>query len=253
MVQFVMTTGISNQQSYSFQGLVAGAQMTLLAGVIMTVVYYFFVPMRPEQNLLRSLRRFFHGCGRVMRAFALDGPPQRAQERRVRKRYLESMVLPAPANIQRAQKNLDYALYPDNSPDKVKRLHDSIQSISYRLQSLEIAHNRFARHSSEFPESLIPLRKRIRETTQHVFECWASFDPGDAFEQQRVLLEHLSRDVQQQFDALATGRDRDPVSDPALTSLYTMLGSVRGLIEAMVNAQGVINQINWQQWTAARF
>ena len=43
------------------------------------------------------------------------------------------------------------------------------------------------------------------------------------------------------------------VSDQMLTDLYTMLGSVRGLSEAMGNAQSVMNQINWPQWTATRF
>jgi hypothetical protein len=38
-----------------------------------------------------------------------------------------------------------------------------------------------------------------------------------------------------------------------LTDLYTLLGSVRGLIDAMANAQAAINQINWQQWAAVRF
>ena len=69
IIMFVLMTGISNQQSYSFQGLVDGALMVLLAGVIMTVVFFLFSPMRPEQALLRSLRRFFHGCARVTRGF----------------------------------------------------------------------------------------------------------------------------------------------------------------------------------------
>jgi hypothetical protein len=163
------------------------------------------------------------------------------------------MVLPAPVKIQKAQKNLDYKLYPDNTPDKVQRLLDSLQSIAYRLQSVEIAHDRCARQSWEFPESLVPLRSQVRESVQLVFDRWASLDPGDAFEQQRSSLQYLSRDLQQQLNDLETGSDRDPTSDRVLTDLYTMLGSVRGLIDAMANTQATINQINWQQWAATRF
>jgi hypothetical protein len=253
MIMFVVATGISNQQSYSFQGLVDAALMILLAGAILTAVYYLFNPMRPEQVLLRSLRRFFHGCARVTGGFALDGPSKRAKGRRIRKRYFESVVLPAPAKIQKAQKNLDYKLYPDNSPDKVQRLHDSLQSIAYRLESLELAHDRIARHSSELPEPFVRAGTQVRHTMQGIFERWARLEPGDVFEQQRVSLEHLSRELDQQFDDLESGRDRDLTSDQDLTSLYTMLGSVRGLIDAMANAQIVINQINWQQWATVRF
>jgi len=54
------------------------------------------------------------------------------------------------------------------------------------------------------------------------------------------------------IDALATGQDRGPISDRVLADLYTMLGSVKGLIEAMANAQSIINQINWRAWATPR-
>ena len=40
MIMFVVGTGISNQQSYSFQGLVDAALMLLLAGAIVTVGWF---------------------------------------------------------------------------------------------------------------------------------------------------------------------------------------------------------------------
>ena len=57
-------------------------------------------------------------------------------------------------------------------------------------------------------------------------------------------------DLEGQFDALET---RQGSGDQVLTDLYTLLGSTRGLIEAMADAQSSINQINWQQWATARF
>jgi hypothetical protein len=88
---------------------------------------------------------------------------------------------------------------------------------------------------------------------QVVFEQWASFESGDVFEQQSGSLQDLSRDLQQQLDSLTTDRDPDAISDRVLNDLYTLLGSVRGLIDAMANTQAAINQINWQQWAAPRF
>ena len=86
-----------------------------------------------------------------------------------------------------------------------------------------------------------------------MFERWAAFEPDDAFEQQRGSLQDLSHDLQQQLDALESSGDGDSISDSLLTDLYTMLGSVKGLIEAMANAQSIINQINWAQWATPRF
>jgi uncharacterized membrane protein YccC len=255
MPMFVMMTGISNQQNYSFMGLVDGALMIMLALVIIAVVQTLLSPIRPEQTLLSSVRRFFRGCARVVGEFALDGPADRAKGRRLRKRHFESMVLPTTMSIQTAQKSLDYRLYPDNTSEKVQRLHDSLQSIAYRLQSLEITHDRITRESTGLPAPLVPLRNQMRETVQRVFERWASLEAGDAIEQQRGSMEHLSHELQQQLDDLETGQDREPISDSdrALTDLYTWLGSLRGLIGAMADTQAVINQINWRQWAIARF
>ena len=73
LVMFVMMTGISNQQSYSFMGLVDGALMMLLALCIVAVVQTLLSPLRPEQSLLTSVRRFFRGCARVVGGFSLAG------------------------------------------------------------------------------------------------------------------------------------------------------------------------------------
>ena len=42
IIMFVVLTGISNQQSFSFQSVAVGSQMILIAGIVMTVVYFLF-------------------------------------------------------------------------------------------------------------------------------------------------------------------------------------------------------------------
>jgi hypothetical protein len=250
LAMFVMLTGISNQQSYSFMGLVDGALMMMLALCVVAVVQTLLSPSRPEQSLLHSVRRFFCGCAGVGGGYSLAGPPGRDQGRWLRKRCFESMILPAPRKIQAAQKHLDFKLFPDNTPEKVQRLLDGMQNITYRLQALEIAHQLLVQRALEYPESFALVGSQVRTTLQRVFEGWASLEPHDEFEQQRGSLQNLAHDLREQFDALENRQDS---SDQVLTDLYTLLGSVRGLIEAMADAQGAINQINWQQWATPRF
>jgi hypothetical protein len=163
------------------------------------------------------------------------------------------MVLPAPGEIHGAAQHVDYKLYPENSPEMVQQLHDSLQSIAYRLESLELAGERISSQSSEFPEEVVHVGKQARETIQLIFERWASLEADDVFEQQRGSLEQQSRELEEQLAVLDTDQNRDPVSDRLRAALYTMLGSWRGLIDAMANAQTVINRINWHQWATARF
>jgi hypothetical protein len=248
IIQFFMSVGISNQQSYSFQGMVTGALMTILAGTVMTLVYFCFRPMLPEQNLLNHLHRFFRGCARVISAIPAS-PAAHVDGRRVRrKRYLQSMVLPAPAKIEAVQQQLDYQRFPDNDAEKVQRLQDCVQSIANRMRSLELAYERIARQSSELPKSLIPFRQDLRATAERVFKRWAQFDPANALDEERVSLQQLTREYEQQLDQLES-----TVSDEVLRDLYTMLGVVRGLFAAMANTQVVISQINWRQWSTTQF
>ena len=61
------------------------------------------------------------------------------------------------------------------------------------------------------------------------------------------------RDLQSQLETLEKGGDRNPIGDRMLADIYTLLGSVRGLIEALAKAEDVFSQINWRQWTTVRF
>jgi hypothetical protein len=227
--------------------------MMILGLSILSVVYMLWTPSRPERILLSSLKRFFHGCGHITSGFALDRLKDRVKGRKLRKRYYESMVLPVPAQLQKVEKNLEYKLFPDNTPEKVKLLLDSMESISFSLQSLEIAYDRVATNCPDLMTSFSPLRKQLRERLQRVFGSWARFQRTDALGDERATLQEISRDLEKQLDMLHYDRDKARTEDRMIRDFYALLGSVRSLIETMADMQGVINQINWDQWARARF
>ncbi len=163
------------------------------------------------------------------------------------------MVLPAPAKIQAAAAHLDGKRYPDNPPEIVGRLVDALQSITDRLQSLEIAHRKFSSHASGLPEAFIPIADQMQKVLQSVFKQWARMEPGKAIEQQKSELQQIAHDLLQQFHELNAGSGQQETGDKLITDLYVMVGSARGLIEAMDNTQLVINQINWHQWATPQF
>ena len=80
LVMFVMMTGISNQQSYSFMGLVDGALMMMLGLGVVAVVQTLLSPFRPEQSPAEQcspfLSRLRTGCRRI-----LLGWPRRTRPR----------------------------------------------------------------------------------------------------------------------------------------------------------------------------
>ena len=251
LILFVMMTGISNEQSYSFTGLVDGAIMMMMALGIIAIVQTLFNPLRPEQILLKTVRQFCVGCARVIGGFHLEESVNRTRKRRLRKRMFESLVQPAPEKIQATQKDLNFSLFPDNPPAKVQTLIDALQNISYRLQSLEISQHRLTQHASELPESFTLVGMQIEKYLQSEFERWERFESSVELELQHNELSRLSDELEQQLDQMLI--DREQNQDQIRTDVYTTIGSLRSLIEAMKNTQAVFNQINWRQWKTVRF
>jgi hypothetical protein len=66
-------------------------------------------------------------------------------------------------------------------------------------------------------------------------------------------LQKLARDLERQFDVLTTNQSQVELDDRLLGDFYFMIGTIRGLVDAMTNAQIVINEINWRQWATPRF
>ncbi len=248
-----MMTGISNDQSYSFTGLVDGALMIVLAvgivAIVQTLIESPETGTGPAENrtpILSRLRRSRVHMSWMVREDRTHGGDSANDT-------FESMILPAPAKVQAAHGNIDDSLYPDNPPEKVDGLIDAMQSIANRMQALEVAQQQFAEDAWQLPSSFTLEMTRLRESLQSVFVQWAKLEPRDAIEHPQAELGQLAVDLEQQFDTLATSRSQHKLDDRLLTDLYAMIGTVRGLVEAMANTQVAIKQLNWQQWATPRF
>lgn len=247
LIFFVMMTGISNNQVYSFPGLVNGAFMSLLALGVIAIVQTLFNPLRPEQRLLKTVHQLCLGCARVLNEFQEEAPINRLKKRRVRKRIFESLIQPAPGKIQAAQKQLNYKLFPDNPPAKVQTLIDALQNISFRMQSLEMAQNRLTHHTEALPESFSVIDGQIQNFLQSEFESWQRFESRDELANRQNELTRLSEELEQRLDQLNLSQDQ------TYTDLYSLIGSLRSLIDAMASTQAAFAQINWSQWATVRF
>lgn len=252
IMMFVNMTGISNHQTYSFMGLVTTGMVLILVVTIIAAIYMLLSPSRPERILLTSVRRFFKGCYGITGAFAFRGPKKQERGRNLRKRYFESMVLPASRQLRAAQKNLNYKLFPDNDAEKVALLTAALQEMVYRIEALEIAYEQVATNYPDKLETLSPLRKEMRERFQRVFRNWARFKQTEALEDERTAILELARDLERKLDAQEDD-DTDLTDEKGSEVLYALMGAVRGLLQTMVETRKAVGQINWGQWAAARF
>ena len=253
LAMFVMMVDINNDQIYSFILLVTAGLVMLLGVSTVMIVHRLLSPMHPEKIMLRSVRRFLIGCARITGEFRLLSPRQRAREHQIKKRIFETTILPIATQLLSLEKRLDYPQFPENSPEKVQDLVDSLQSIRFRLQSLEASYDKAANESPELMQALAPLSEKWRQRVQSVFEQWAHLDKMDTLIDEWSTESSLSHELERQLGELKQGKSADSIDDRALQNLYACMGSTQSLLEAMKELGDSMQRINWNQWAVARF
>ena len=253
LAMFVMMVDINNQQSYSFIALVTAGLVMLLGISTVVIVHRLLSPMHPEKILLRSMHRFLAGSARIINDFRLRSPRQQRRGRKRRKRVFETAILPISAQLSSIEKNLDYALFPDNTAEKVQHLLDSLQAVRLRLLTLEASYTTAESESPELMRSLDALNGKWRVRIYRVLEKWARLEQADTLINEWRTQPSLSQELEQQLDSLQGNREAGEFDEQALRNIYTMLGSTRSLLESMQELGDSMKQINWKQWEVARF
>ena len=253
LAMFVMMVDINNQQSYSFIALVTTGLVMLMGISIVVIVHRLLSPMHPEKVLLRSMHRFLAGSARIIGDFRAFSPRQQRRGRQRRKRLFENAILPISAQLLTLEKNLDYSLFPDNTPEKVQHLVDSLQSVRLRLLTLETSFTVAEAESPELMHSLDTLNEKWRTRIASVLEKWARLEQTDALIKEWKSGTTLSEDLEQHLEKLQQDKHPDDFSGQALRNLYAVLGSTKSLLDAMHELGNSMQQINWKQWEVARF
>ena len=253
LAMFVMMVDINNQQAYSFIALVTAGLVMMLGISIVVIVHRLLSPMHPEKILLRGVHRFLAGSARIIDDFRLRSPRQQRRGRQRRKRVFETAILPISTQLLSVEKNLDYHLFPENTPEKVRHLLDSLQSVRLRLLNLENSYTRAESEAPELMRSLNALNEKWRERIHRVLEKWARLERADTLINEWRTQPSLSQELEQQLDSLRQDRETGELDAQALRNVYAVLGSTRSLLEAMQQLGDSMQQINWDQWAVERF
>ncbi|HFD81587.1 MAG TPA: hypothetical protein ENK05_14535 [Gammaproteobacteria bacterium] len=249
LMMFVMLANIGNEQSYSFMLLVNAGLMMLLGVGIVVLVQRLLSPMHPEKVLLRTLRRFFQGCARIIDSYSMGSPQRHATSRRVRRRLFESRIQPLTAQLQMVSTNLDYRQFPHNDERRVTALLHGLYSLRNRLQLLETNWERTARRSPGLLQLIQPLQGEWRRRMRAVFRRWARLQSADRLIESWRHQPGLARELEDRLDEL----ERHGIDEGEAQSLYALIGSIDSLLEAMAELQRRMHAIDWKQWSAERF
>ncbi|WP_428353961.1 FUSC family protein [Methyloprofundus sp.] len=247
MVLFVMTTGISNEQNYSFMAWVSSEFGMIMSGLIVNLVVMFMLVIRPEKIMARRIRSFFYDCAAVTRDFV------NVAEKRRRAEHFMREVRRAPGELSRVERTLDYSRLPADAQERINHLLDSIESVSARLRMVKVLIEKITVNTSFIDPATTPLGVELPQQLQRVFERWAMATKSAVVSgEERGEINKLYNKLEERIDMYYAQAGSPAYSEQMGTDLIALLGGVHGLLDAMAETDSVIHEIHWSQWVEAR-
>jgi uncharacterized membrane protein YccC len=248
---FAVITGVDNQQTYSFLSFANSLAMAALVLALLAVTAYIPFSPQPEKAFVRLLRRFFRHAEFLMSRLALDQDRRKVIVGRCKTALYRNDLLELPGKLGMWGAMIDHRLFPGTSPEQVQALVTSLQALAYRINALVDAR--------EYPQAELLVRelkddvRAWRLAIEGLFQSWAA-DPafasgGDLQERLVAVLAKLESRIDTTFDKVEQGK----LGAGDYENFYRLLGSYRGLSEAVVAHARLAEGIGWDQWREARF
>ena len=242
---FVIIISVSNQQSYSFLSVADTALTLALVFSLLTLISY--IPFRPlaERTLLRLLKRYFHSAAQILAEQA--SPAGEPPTRRVCFHQREVDSLPAKMQLWLGQ--LDPRVLGEGSVQELPALLGKLHVFSYRMHALQEARALpQAEQLLVLREDMQDWRRKLRKALQRL-----AADPGDHTNLQRDRLDRLLSELETRIADTLNADDAEMLSDQHTENLYALLGSYRGVSEALLDLVESLGTIEWQPWYEERF
>ena len=253
IVPFVVLISVQNQQTYSFAAYANSAAMIMLAISLNIVMAYIPFSPRPEKVFLRLFGRFFRQVDFLLARIAIDWEKTAGVSGRLKAALYRKDLVALSRKLAGYGKQIDSRTFPDNPPEKVEALVDSIGAVAFRMK--ELVEAREASQAEFFVRELLEDVRAWRLAIKEQLHLWVE-DPEAAARQATDLqarlnqrLEKLERRVEETFQKAGEGELRAEDYE----HLYRVLGSFRGLSESSLAFIGIARGVNWGQWREARF
>ena len=253
MASFLILIGIDNQQTYSFSQYANNVVWILLSLALAVAVASVITSPRPEKVFLRLLRRYFRQAEFVMGRLALDWEHDHGRAGRLQMAFFRNDLLELPAKLAAIGRDIDYRMLSDNTLEQVQALVVSLQALAYRIKEVDEAHGHLK--AEWLVKELVADLRAWRVLAEEHFGGWADdlvvsvergIDFGERLAMRRAEIEtHIDETLRQAGEG--------ELSDEDLLNFYHVLGSYRGLMEAMIGYVNLADDINWARWQEARF
>lgn len=258
LVPFVIITGITNQQNYSFLAVANTALMILLVFALLAFTAYIPFSPQPEKAFLRLLGRFFRSSDALLSTLRWNPTGRRSLLDGWKKAYHRQQIATLPAKLAAWSPFIDTGPLAGTTTESVQALTHHLQALAYRLQYLvetreQPQAERLARDLSEVARDLLQEMRAWRLGIQSACQILAQ-NPGAASVSQlrdplTARIERLENCVRETLDQA----EGDVFSERDNAYFYGLLGGYRSLSEAVIEYAQTAVRIDWNRWRETRF
>jgi hypothetical protein len=248
LVTLLVVTSIQNQQSYSFAQFAITITMILLVVALIVALSYVPFSPRPEKVFLRLLGRYAHSGACLLEQV---GQKQWWMVGQSKADHCRSSLENLTGRLGQVSKGIDFRCLSLNNKDQVQALLASIHTLNVRILALEEAHRQG--QSDHLSASVCDDLAAWRRSLLKLFLNWGDNTPFASHDglAQRLELElaNIEARIKEGLKSLEGERSKDE----SYLNVYRLLGSYRGLSEAVVACSQVSGGIDWSRWREARF
>ena len=254
-IGFTIVIDAENQQSYSLQHYLQTLLWMATALATTLVVWFAFVPRRPDVMFLRVLGQFFRHADFLLSAHDAEGKPDRSLARRVRSIFYRHSLLEEAERLTLFAGQLDpvtgqntYRMLRGATPEQVQELVRSVYALGHRIEALVEA--REAWQSNLVDKHVMDEKREWHQVMQEWFRdqpgaVRAKGPAGDL----PARLAKLETRIDEAFARIGEGE----LSTEDYENFYRRLGNYRGLSEAAMHYAQIASGFDWPRWQETRF
>jgi len=247
-IGFTIIIDAENHQHYS---LVIFLQQFLWMGTAIftaLAVRFIFIPPQPERMFLRILDQFFRHADLLISAEDAEGKASQSLRTRLRMIFYRNSLMETAGTMALFAWQINYRWFPRTTPEQVQELVRCVYALGHRIEVLVEA--RKAPLADRLEAELIDEKREWHQIIQE----WVRRRPGAAqasglAADYEARLANLEKRIEQAFARIG----EEELKAEEYEGFYGLLGSYRGLSEAVADYARVASSFDWQRWQETRF
>jgi uncharacterized membrane protein YccC len=251
LAMFLAIAGISNHQTYSFLAVANTALMFPIIFTVFALTAHIPFSSRPERVILRLLGRFFRSGDYLMSSMERDAGKSAAWLAEWKQAFHSRELATLPQKMTAFARLIDTRDPAGSTSGEVLPLVNRLQALSYRME--ELLETRDSLPPEQLVENLLTDFRDWHLGLQKTLQQLA-LDPG-AVDQTafRHGLDSAMQRLETRTHESLDGLSGDQISVQDRERFYSLLGTYRGVSEALVEYAGSAGSIDWERWREERF